>query len=520
MKKFLLVILLAFNCFALQSQITPFAKVFYDPTMSGLRANGVVSDNDTGSFIVVGEDNSHNAGLVAKFDTAGNQLWIKSFKSQVNSSGYARLNSIIHSYDTCFVIVGTALDSTTGHGAAVITKIKSNGDTLWTRLIGKTNSSVEAFSVTETLDSGYVLVGNSQLSVSPYSNTIFIARINKTGSLLWSNFFTTSGAGYSVKQCADSSFILLGSTSNHGFMIRFSKAGTMLWTKNYFDTSSSSNQIALFDVVVTPTGFYTYGCANSSLLFLKTDFNGSILWQKTYNASGIYGTPNGPSVHLLKKTSNQYYGMAGSCTGSTFFSADSSGNLIWSKGPFLEAAGIVFAKDSGFVLLGNGPFCGVRSTSSNITSPQIAIIKTDTAGNSPDCSYTGGSNLYVTPIAISNPTYTVSTAATIKSVYLHGGTVTSVSYTGCIGATGNVKENTKINLSVFPNPAYDKITVTCQTQGNKTAQMFDVTGEKVKEIDFSAQETELNMRDLSNGIYLLRLKTSDGTESRKIISLH
>ena len=103
---------------------------------------------------------------------------------------------------------------------------------------------------------------------------------------------------------------------------------------------------------------------------------------------------------------------------------------------------------------------------------------------------------------------------------MHGGTVTSVSYTGCIGATGNVKENTKINLSVFPNPAYDKITVTCQTQGNKTAQMFDVTGEKVKEIDFSAQETELNMRDLSNGIYLLRLKTSDGTESRKIISLH
>jgi len=513
MKKFLLSLFLSAGFFVLQAQVASYSKVFYDSTRYGVSATGVISDYNKSSYIVVG--GSPKGALVTKFDSAGNLIRNKSFRYA--NAGQSDFNSIISSYDSCFVLAGVTYDSTLNHNTALISKMKPGGSIAWSRLISKSAQDVEALCVSETNDSGYVVAGYSNISVSPYGN-IFVAQISKTGALIWSKFFNVGGFGYSVKQCADSGFVVAGTVSNHGLLIRLNKSGGVVWTKNY-SVPSSSYAVSFFDVQVTPGGFYIYGTSSSEMLLIKIGFNGSIVWQKTYSAGGFFSNQNDPKPRWLKRSNDQYYAAAGSCGGSTFFSADSSGNLKWTMGPFVNPAGVILSKDSGFVVVGNGPFCAVRS--SNITSPQIAIIKTDTGGNTPFCSYTGGFSPVANTVTISSPAYSTTAGATTRSVSLREDSVLMASYVGCIGVTGAVKENSKTSaVSVFPTPANDKITITCQAQGNKTVLLFNMTGEKVKELDFSAQETDLNVQNFSDGIYLLQLKTSGGTDSRKIIICH
>ena len=69
------------------------------------------------------------------------------------------------------------------------------------------------------------------------------------------------------------------------------------------------------------------------------------------------------------------------------------------------------------------------------------------------------------------------------------------------------------DFHVFPNPAYDKITVT-RLSGEIELTKFlllDSSGKKVKSASINSDNFSVNLADLSNGIYHLQLKIDNQT---------
>ncbi len=80
----------------------------------------------------------------------------------------------------------------------------------------------------------------------------------------------------------------------------------------------------------------------------------------------------------------------------------------------------------------------------------------------------------------------------------------------------SINENQLVGVSIYPNPVKDKLQVT--VRNNSTIQnikVYDNAGKKLiekKEID-----RELDLSQLTNGTYLLEVKTENGVFTEKII---
>jgi len=105
----------------------------------------------------------------------------------------------------------------------------------------------------------------------------------------------------------------------------------------------------------------------------------------------------------------------------------------------------------------------------------------------------------------------------------HIGDLTSLS-------TLSILENTSVGVSdivitnnrlIYPNPCFDKLTIDAIVKADELADIIimDVAGRKVKEINKInlIEKQEINLADLTPGIYLLTLKTEKEWISKKII---
>ena len=66
------------------------------------------------------------------------------------------------------------------------------------------------------------------------------------------------------------------------------------------------------------------------------------------------------------------------------------------------------------------------------------------------------------------------------------------------------------SFSVSPNPFHDVITIKNRTQGRVEVILMDITGKRMFSEFFSDAEIKLNFSTFSNGIYLMKLVSSDG----------
>ena len=69
-------------------------------------------------------------------------------------------------------------------------------------------------------------------------------------------------------------------------------------------------------------------------------------------------------------------------------------------------------------------------------------------------------------------------------------------------ATKEITPQNEKEISVYPNPTSNILYINGLNKHEKV-HLFDTNGKLVK----SCQETELDMNDLSNGIYLLQIRT-------------
>lgn len=84
------------------------------------------------------------------------------------------------------------------------------------------------------------------------------------------------------------------------------------------------------------------------------------------------------------------------------------------------------------------------------------------------------------------------------------------------GWTTGVREASRKSndFRIFPNPAKDQISVRFTTREAVAIDIYNMLGAKVKTVIHNGQETDINIGDLQNGVYFLRMKDSNQTISR------
>jgi len=94
------------------------------------------------------------------------------------------------------------------------------------------------------------------------------------------------------------------------------------------------------------------------------------------------------------------------------------------------------------------------------------------------------------------------------AIYTNNQTCTST-----LTGIGNTIVLNDENVSVFPNPASENLTLILKNvKGNKfSVQIFDITGREVKKIAFSEKDIIITRNNIQNGFYFLKM-TSDAGE--------
>ena len=75
------------------------------------------------------------------------------------------------------------------------------------------------------------------------------------------------------------------------------------------------------------------------------------------------------------------------------------------------------------------------------------------------------------------------------------------------------------SFNLYPIPAFDIITLNIDNRNNDdlTLNIYNVTGTLVKSEMLKQNQRQINIVDLSNGIYMVEVKTKKWTEKQKLI---
>ena len=82
----------------------------------------------------------------------------------------------------------------------------------------------------------------------------------------------------------------------------------------------------------------------------------------------------------------------------------------------------------------------------------------------------------------------------------------------------NVIENVRetIRLSVFPNPARERISVSCEKE-MRCVTLCNALGQQLLRVNPNAPQAELQVAGLPRGLYLLHVQTASGSAVRKVV---
>jgi hypothetical protein len=258
-------------------------------------------------------------------------------------------------------------------------------DTLWTHTYGG-NDFDEGFSVRQTLDGGYIVIG-STFSLDLYD--VYLAKVNASGILVWQRRMggINDEVGKSGQQTADGGYIVAGYTTSYGaglydiYLVKTDSLGNQIWQRTY---GGYNTEIGFYMQQTSDNGYiiigYTdsYGAGSSDIYLIKTDTLGNPIWQRTFGGSnldwgqGVHQTSDGGYIIV---GSTESYG-AGS-EDVILIKTDGAGNQVWQRtygGSNLDGGrSVQQTSDGGYIITG--------MTDSFGAGRQVYLVKTDASGN-------------------------------------------------------------------------------------------------------------------------------------------
>ncbi len=220
-------------------------------------------------------------------------------------------------------------------------------DTLWTASWDGGNHD-QAYSVQQTSDGGYILVGRSNASNDQPAYYAWLIKTDANGVMEWDMTYgdTYIDEAYVVKETSDGGFIIGGMSTAYGWagegwLIRTDSNGNIIWDNGFHaEGSTTADWDYIFDVIETDDGgFIACGyCGMSGYSYLgwvlKVDSQGDIVWNNTFGTQywdRFYSIANADDggYYLAGYTHVEYNGVIKN--DGWLMKVDAVGDSLWSQ---------------------------------------------------------------------------------------------------------------------------------------------------------------------------------------------
>ena len=491
-------------CSTLNAQIT-FLKT-YDFSFRDDAHRGVAT-SDGGAILVGGTcllfngDQTDSSDVFAvRTDGEGNVLWSRTYGfSDSASAGY----DVTETQDGGFVIAGLATGVNYWNDGLLM-KVDANGDVLWSHIYTGTYYRNDRLYGVQELPNGD-LIATGYMCKPTANNGAYLLRTNAQGEKLWSKSydgFNSSGdVGATAMPTADGGFAMCGSTGSFGaqggdmWMVKTDSSGTVEWTRTAGDQLADGGT----DVVsAEDDGLLWVGNTDFCVLTVRTDLEGDTLWTRTYRDSAVF---NSLYAFAAVRVPSGGYLLAGPALPDDAFllRLDDNGEVLWARtvtAPDIQGIEAVSCLPSGdFMLIG---YSFVYATGSR----DALLIRVDANGY----SACGNVDLVITD----DPTFDIQmfspaplvTAADLESIPELTGTVAGSSSVQCF-SVGVSEEERVEDLVLHPNPTSGLVRLsTGSGVGNTFVTVLDAMGRCVITRSFNASSgLSLDLTGHAPGVY-------------------
>jgi len=501
-----------------------------------------------GSITLTKADSSSARMFVVKYSPNGDPLWAKMATTSPifeETSGYAvttdpngdiyvggDLKGDTVSFDALTIVLPQPYDN-----AAFLVKYTEDGTVVWAKmgLNGRGAGSVTADANGDVYFTGIfnnqINFDNNLVNSTGSSYGIFLAKYNSSGNFIWANATNYSYAGNGTPDagsgsvCTDlnhnvytSGFfgsdtvffdslhtIYVTNTQSvwNAFIARYDNAGNALWARGAISTPSlirlSGNSVKTFgnsvylagefegDSALFGSNLITNSGEYSEIFLTKYDNMGNNLWAKSLGTESYdYGKglamDNDGNIYVTGTTNGKYFQL----NAITLDTIVGGNNTIVAK---FDA---------------NGNFL-VRKTPLNILYGQssghgIAIDAND--------------NIFVTGSFNNSVCFGMDTLTSYNlwdDIFIAklNNVITSIS----------AEKPMQSKLKIFPNPSIDFIVIEMEEKNEKVleAEIYNTMGDLVQTEVLYSNYTKISTRELSNGVYILTVKSKDFLEKQKFI---
>lgn len=320
-----------------------------------------------GGYVLAGYTGSFGAGgldvWLIKVDSSGQMQWNETYGGLNNDTAY----SLVQTRDGGLALAGYTQSFGAGGSNFWLIKTNSAGRIAWNQSFGGTGEDI-AYSLIQTEDGGFALVGSTNSSDSAGKNDFWLVKTDEAGKMQWNRTFGGAGeeVAKSIIQTNDGGYAISGyklspnASAYDAWVIKTDNSGIPRWNQTY----GGPRPDGIFSLLPAGNGGFALAggtvvsnANKSDVWMLTADSSGSMMWNKTYG--GILPE----AAESLIPTADGGYGIAGITEsfgeGSQdcwLIKTDQSGNMLWNQtfgGPQSDAAySIVQTGDGGYALAG------------------------------------------------------------------------------------------------------------------------------------------------------------------------
>lgn len=333
--------------------------------------------------------------------------------------------------------------------------------------------------------------------------------------------YTFSGGSATVNPNTTTTYTVTGSDAN-GCV---SNVTTALVTVYQLPTLSVNHATICngqsFTIVPTGASNYTFSSGSNVVtpnITSSYTINGA-------SAQGCLGNSVVATVSVQPALTLSINGASSVCQGnSLLLNASGANSFTWNTGAASSSLNTSPLSNTVYIVTGSSGVC-TASASLAVTllpSPSLTILQTEPeicAGNTSSITVSGADQ-YLWNDGSTNATVVIS--PTLTTTYTVQGTNANgcsglVSVTQLVALCTLIDEgiNVRTSISIYPNPTSHQFFI--NTPQQTRAEIYTVNGQLIKRLSLEQGNNLIEVKELSAGIYFIKLEQTKGTFNQKLI---
>jgi hypothetical protein len=457
---------------------------------------------------------------VVKTDSVGILEWAYSLGNMHDDEG----RSSIQLADSSYIIIGPTVQVFLINADIYLIHLDKNGTRISDYVFGTNYDYDMPSSITSTSDNGFLIGGMTDAGPGTATDC-YVIKFDQNLNLEFANAYGDSGSqGVSdLIQTSDNNFVFVGNTSAFGSAVskilicKINPFGDLIWSKTYelnsLILSSAIVEMNNKDLAVSGR-VNDIGAGESDLFLLKVDSAGNFLRCKTIGSTGGEFSSDLvklPDNNLVLVGNSSGFGSPGGFIAQT----DSDGYII--NAAIFPSAFSLTSAVSG--LDGNIAISGCTNTFGSGANDMILI--------SSDDSVHFCNSLSVIPFTMriilleDSVTFLSAPAGQI----MNSGTVIDsfgIENIICTGTAIDEINKNENQVSIYPVPSDGNFIIKFSDRITKGEIMIcNVVGENIFEVSiYNESEKEINVENITQGIYFVKVIDGKNIYSKKLIVEH